>query len=72
MLCDAGFFTAEGAKYAKDLLKPNFFTVPFLNKGANGIAVNLFDFFLLLIVFELLTSTKIGDLMRARREYRYR
>ncbi|MFA4935674.1 MAG: hypothetical protein WC568_07545 [Candidatus Methanoperedens sp.] len=43
-----------------------------LNKGANGIAVNLFVFFLLLIVFELLTSTKIGDLMRARREYGYR
>lgn len=43
-----------------------------LNKGANGIAVNLFVFFLLLIVFELLTSTKIGDLMRAKREYGYR
>ncbi|MBU4491683.1 MAG: hypothetical protein KKD69_04385 [Euryarchaeota archaeon] len=24
------------------------------------------------VVFELLTSTKIGDLMRARREYKFR
>jgi hypothetical protein len=27
---------------------------------------------ILLIVFELLTSTKIGDLMKAKREYGYR
>ena len=43
-----------------------------LEKGASGAAQNLFYFFLLLIVFELLTSTKIGDLMRAKREYGYR
>ncbi len=43
-----------------------------LNNGANAIATNLFIFFWILIVFELLTSTKIGDLMRARREYGYR
>ncbi len=41
-----------------------------LDKG--GIAQNLFYLFLLLIVFELLTSTKIGDLMKAKREYGYR
>ncbi|HMB45274.1 MAG TPA: hypothetical protein VKL21_05585, partial [Candidatus Methanoperedens sp.] len=43
-----------------------------LDKGASGIAQNLFYLFLLLIVFELLTSTKIGDLMKAKREYGYR
>lgn len=43
-----------------------------LSKGAEGAAFYLFIFFLLLIVFELLTSTKSGDLMRARREYGYR
>ncbi len=43
-----------------------------LNNGANAIATNLFIFFWILILFELLTSTKIGDLMRARREYGYR
>ncbi len=43
-----------------------------LNKGDVGAAFYLFIFFLLLIVFELLTSTKNGDLMRARREYGYR
>ncbi len=42
-----------------------------LNKGANAAAFYLFIFFLLLVVFELLTSTKSGDLMRAMREYRY-
>ncbi len=41
-----------------------------LNKDAGDVAFNLFILFLLLIVFELLTSTKIGDLMRARREFR--
>jgi hypothetical protein len=43
-----------------------------LHKGASAAAVNLFYLFLLLIVFELLTSTKIGDLMKAKREYGYR
>ena len=43
-----------------------------LDKGAVGAAWNLFYFFLLLIIFELLTSTKIGDLMKAKREYGYR
>lgn len=43
-----------------------------LNKGAGDAAFNLFVLFLLLVVFELLTSTKTGDLMRARREYGYR
>jgi hypothetical protein len=40
--------------------------------GSVGVAQNLIYFFLLLIVFELLTSTKIGDLMKAKREYGYR
>ncbi|MFZ3382845.1 MAG: hypothetical protein WA144_02855 [Candidatus Methanoperedens sp.] len=43
-----------------------------LDKGESGVAINLMYFFLLLIVFELLTSTKIGDLMKAKREYGYR
>jgi len=43
-----------------------------VNKGANAAAFNLFILFLLLIIFELLTSTKIGDLMKAKREYGYR
>ena len=43
-----------------------------LGKGASGAASNLFILFLLLVVFELLTSTKTGDLMRAKREYGYR
>lgn len=43
-----------------------------LDKGDLGVAMNLMYFFLLLIVFELLTSTKIGDLMKAKREYGYR
>jgi hypothetical protein len=41
-------------------------------KGDNTASVNLFYLFILLIVFELLTSTKIGDLMKAKREYGYR
>lgn len=41
-------------------------------KGAHDVAFNLIIFFLVLIVFELLTSTKIGDLMKAKREYGYR
>ncbi len=40
-----------------------------LDKGALAVALNLAILFLLLIVFELLTSTKIGDLMKAKREY---
>jgi hypothetical protein len=43
-----------------------------LGKGASTAAMNLIVLFLLLIVFELLTSTKIGDLMKAKREYGYR
>ncbi|NJD76693.1 MAG: hypothetical protein FIB08_06280 [Candidatus Methanoperedens sp.] len=43
-----------------------------ISKGASGAAVNLGILFLLLIVFELLTSTKIGDLMRAKREYGFK
>jgi hypothetical protein len=43
-----------------------------LDKGAVSASWNLFFFFLLLIIFELLTSTKIGDLMKAKREYGYR
>lgn len=43
-----------------------------VNKGAHEAAFNLFIMFLLLIIFELLTSTKIGDLMKAKREYGYR
>jgi hypothetical protein len=42
-----------------------------VNKGASSAAGNLLILFLLLVVFELLTSTKSGDLMRAMREYRY-
>lgn len=42
-----------------------------LDRGVSGTAWNLFYFFLLLILFELLTSTKIGDLMKAKREYQY-
>jgi hypothetical protein len=41
-------------------------------KGENAASVNLFYLFIFLIVFELLTSTKIGDLMKAKREYGYR
>jgi hypothetical protein len=41
-------------------------------RGENAASVNLFYLFILLIVFELLTSTKIGDLMKAKREYGYR
>jgi hypothetical protein len=41
-------------------------------KGAHGAAFNLFILFLLLIIFEFLTSTKIGDLMKAKRKYGYR
>ncbi len=41
-------------------------------RGENAASVNLFYLFILLIVFELLTSTKTGDLMKAKREYGYR
>lgn len=40
--------------------------------GEKAASVNLFYLFILLIVFELLTSTKIGDLMKAKREYGFR
>lgn len=40
-------------------------------KGAHGAAFNLFVMYLLLIIFELLTSMKIGDLMKAKRELEY-
>ena len=40
--------------------------------GENATSVNLFYLFILLIIFELLTSTKIGDLMKAKREYGFR
>ena len=43
-----------------------------LDKGDLGVATNLVYFFFLLIIFELLTSTRIGDLMKAKREYGYR
>lgn len=43
-----------------------------LDKGASTAATYLFILFLALIIFELLTSTKIGDLMRAKREYGHR
>lgn len=43
-----------------------------IEMGSIGAAWNLFYFFLLLIIFELLTSTKIGDLMKAKREYGFR
>lgn len=43
-----------------------------LDRGANGVVFNLLFFFFALVVFELLTSTKTGDLMRAGREYGYR
>jgi ABC-type multidrug transport system fused ATPase/permease subunit len=40
-------------------------------KVSSEAAFNLVILFLLLIVFELLTSTRIGDLMKAKREYGY-
>ncbi len=43
-----------------------------VNKGAHVAAFNLAIMFLLLVIFELLTSMKIGDLMKAKREYGYR
>ncbi len=43
-----------------------------LTKGASEQAFILFIMFLLLIVFELLTSMRIGDLKKAKREYGYR
>ncbi|HEY9245501.1 MAG TPA: hypothetical protein VIO11_01515 [Candidatus Methanoperedens sp.] len=42
------------------------------NRGNSQAAYYLLIFFIVLVVFELLTSTKIGDLMRAKREYRFR
>ncbi len=43
-----------------------------LSKGTSAAAFYLFIMFLMLIIFELLTSTKVGDLMRAGRECRYK
>lgn len=43
-----------------------------LDKGASDAAMKLVYLFILVVVFELLTSTKIGDLMRAKREYAYK
>ncbi len=40
------------------------------NRGYS--ATYLFILFLVLVVFELLTSTRIGDLMRAKREYGFK
>jgi hypothetical protein len=40
-------------------------------KGVPAVAFNLLIFFLMLIVFELLTSMKIGDMMKAKREFEY-
>ena len=40
-------------------------------RGENAASANLVYLFILLIVFELLTSTRIGDLMKAKREYRF-
>jgi hypothetical protein len=53
------------------LAAPLIVAVIAVNKGADGAAFNLFILFLLLVVFELLTSTRSGDLMRAVREYKY-
>ncbi len=54
------------------LIGPLVATAIAASKGASGVAFNLLILFLLLIVFELLTSTKTGDLMRAKREYGYK
>ena len=43
-----------------------------LDKGASDAAMKLVYLFILLVVFELVTSTKIGDLMRTRREYAFK
>ncbi len=43
-----------------------------LGRGANGVVFNLLFFFFALVIFELLTSTKTGDLMRAGREYKFK
>jgi len=51
---------------------PLFVALIALNKGASTAAVNLVVLFLVLVIFELLTSTKAGDLMRAAREYGYK
>lgn len=43
-----------------------------LSRDADSAAFNLVLLFLGLIVFEMLTSAKVGDLMRAKREYGYK
>jgi multisubunit Na+/H+ antiporter MnhG subunit len=54
------------------VMAPLFVLAVAIYKGANEAAMNLFILFVLLIVFELLTSTKIGDLMKAKREYGFK
>jgi len=54
------------------VMAPLFAAVIALTKGTNDVVFNLLIFFLILIIFELLTSTKTGDLMRAGREYGYK
>ncbi len=53
------------------VLSPLISAVIALNKGGSAAVMNLFIFFLLLIVFELLTSPRMGDLKRVRKEYGY-
>lgn len=54
------------------LAAPLFVALVAAYKSDTGVAFNLFIFFMLLIIFEFLTSIKIGDLMKAKREYAYR
>lgn len=54
------------------VLAPLVVAVIAMSMNAGDVAFNLVIFFLLLVVFELLTSMKTGDLMRAKREYGYR
>ncbi len=57
---------------AGTVMAPLIAAVIALDRGANGVVFNLLFFFFALVIFELLTSTKTGDLMRARREYGYK
>lgn len=54
------------------LAAPIFICLIALDKETIGAAWNIFYFFLLLILFELFTSTRNGDLKKAKREYEYR